>query len=90
MLDNDGRLGAMSQGSDGKAKAGADNRAPHRPDAPLPGSGPLPTAARSAPPSRAASEGDVADFVRRVKELGPGTVAGRGRLMFAMDAIIHF
>jgi len=73
----------MSQGSDGKQKAGTDSRAP---DASAAGSGPLPTAARQAPPSRAASDGDVADFVRRVKELGPRTAAGRGRLMFAMDA----
>ena len=29
---------------------------------------------------------DVAEFVRRMKELAPRTAAGRGRLVFAMDA----
>jgi hypothetical protein len=78
----------MSEGSDGKEKAGPDSRAPHRPDASAPGSAPLSTrtAAHPTPPSPASREGEVANFVRRVKELGPNTGAGRGRLVFAMDA----
>ena len=78
----------MSEGSDGKEKTGPEGRTPHRPDASAPGSPPLPTrtAAQPAPPSPASGEGEVADFVRRVKALGPHTGAGRGRLVFAMDA----
>jgi hypothetical protein len=68
---------------DGKDKAGADAQGTERPDAA--GSGPLPAAARGGPPSTA-QDRDVADFVRRVKELGPRPAAGRGRLIFAMDA----
>ena len=34
----------------------------------------------------AAADADVAEFVRRMKELGPRTATGRGRLVFAMDA----
>jgi len=45
-----------------------------------------PSTARQAPPDRALRDREVADFVRRVKELGPRTAAGRGRLIFAMDA----
>ncbi len=36
--------------------------------------------------SKPAAEADVADFVRRMKALGPRTGSGRGRLVFAMDA----
>ena len=43
-------------------------------------SGKLPAEARQAPLARAATDADVADFVRRMKELGPQTAAGRGRL----------
>ncbi len=32
------------------------------------------------------SEGEVADFVRRMKDLAPATAMARGRLAFAMDA----
>ena len=43
------------------------------------------TDARGTPSARA-SDADVADFVRRIKELAPATTVGRGRLIFAMDA----
>jgi hypothetical protein len=38
------------------------------------------------PAARASSSGEVADFLRRVKTLAPQAAAGRGRLIFAMDA----
>jgi hypothetical protein len=42
---------------------------------------------RSPAPAPAASSAEVADFVAKVKALGPAaTAAGRGRLLFAMDA----
>jgi hypothetical protein len=44
-----------------------------------------PGAAPTTPATRA-TEAEVADFVRRIKELAPATTPGRGRLMFAMDA----
>jgi len=34
----------------------------------------------------AAAQAEVAEFVRRMKQLGPRTATGRGRLVFAMDA----
>ena len=43
-------------------------------------------ARRGRPRCQATADADVADFVRRVKELAPQTAAGRGRLIFAMDA----
>lgn len=46
---------------------------------------PLDTRAGQAP-IRAASDADVADFVARIKTMSPATEAGRGRLIFAMDA----
>ena len=46
----------------------------------------VPAEARQKPPAQAASDADVADFVRRMKSLTPQTVAGCGRLIFAMDA----
>ena len=55
----------------------------------VPSAGKTPPAdARSsnAPAARGSSDADVADFVRRIKELAPATAAGRGRLLFAMDA----
>jgi hypothetical protein len=48
--------------------------------------GTLPSEARKNPPARAGSDAEVADFVRRMKELGPRVGVGRGRLVFAMDA----
>jgi hypothetical protein len=47
---------------------------------------PAPAGAGHAPPAPASSDAEVAEFVRRMKALGPGTAAGRGRLVFAMDA----
>ena len=37
-------------------------------------------------PATTASDGDVAEFVKRMKSLAPRTAAGHGRLIFAMDA----
>jgi hypothetical protein len=37
-------------------------------------------------PASKASDAEVADFVRRMKELAPASATGRGRLIFAMDA----
>jgi hypothetical protein len=48
--------------------------------------GGVPSEARPATPARVTSEAEVADFVRRMKELAPLAAAGRGRLAFAMDA----
>ncbi len=38
------------------------------------------------PAAGASSSGQIADFVKRMKELGARTTVGRGRLIFAMDA----
>jgi hypothetical protein len=46
----------------------------------------VPSETRKSPPARASSDAEVADFVRRMKELGPRAGVGRGRLVFAMDA----
>jgi hypothetical protein len=48
--------------------------------------GAVPADARQRPVAPSASDRDVADFVRRMKALGAATAAGRGRLVFAMDA----
>jgi hypothetical protein len=45
-----------------------------------------PTEARDRPVAGRPGDGDVAEFVRRMKELAPRTGSGRGRLVFAMDA----
>ena len=71
----------MSNGND-KTKFGT--RTTGVPDAAA--TGKLPTEAPQAPVASAAADADVADFVRRMKELGPLTATGRGRLVFAMDA----
>lgn len=42
--------------------------------------------AARAPAPAAASHSEVADFIAKVKALGPATGAARGRLLFAMDA----
>jgi hypothetical protein len=41
---------------------------------------------RRTPVAKPASEAEVADFVAKVKAMGPAVGQGRGRLMFAMDA----
>ena len=38
------------------------------------------------PARERSSDADVADFIAKVKSLAPATAAGRGRLIFAMDA----
>ena len=48
--------------------------------------GSVPADARPMPPARMASDAEVADFVRRMKDLAPRAGLGRGRLIFAMDA----
>ncbi|WP_295557145.1 VWA domain-containing protein [uncultured Hyphomicrobium sp.] len=53
------------------------------------GTTPTPTPAgqrAGAPASSAASSAEVADFVAKVKALGPAATGTRGRLLFAMDA----
>jgi hypothetical protein len=50
------------------------------------GKGEVASAEARGTPSARASDADVADFVRRIKELAPATTVGRGRLIFAMDA----
>ena len=42
--------------------------------------------ARQTPPAGHSTSSEVADFLRNVKTLAPQTGAGRGRLIFAMDA----
>jgi hypothetical protein len=69
--------------SGGKEKAEKNPWTSDRPDGPP--TAPLAPEGRQAP-ARAAPDRDVADFVRRVKELVPRAGAGRGRLIFAMDA----
>ena len=70
-----------------------DDRKPSR-TSPTPST---PAAANSAPSDQAldargeplpanASEGEVADFIARMKTLAPAQTQGRGRLIFAMDA----
>jgi hypothetical protein len=49
-------------------------------------SGRVPASPRTDKTPIVSSGAEVADFVRRVKDLAPTTAAGRGRLVFAMDA----
>lgn len=44
------------------------------------------TRGETPPASAPSTEGDVADFLRRMQEIAPATTIGRGRLVFAMDA----
>jgi hypothetical protein len=46
----------------------------------------VPSGAPRNAPATGSSAADVADFVRRMKEMAPATGNGRGRLIFAMDA----
>ena len=64
-------------------KTRTDVRAP---EAAASGKGEVSPKADAKVPSARASEAEVADFVRRMKELAPVTTTGRGRLIFAMDA----
>lgn len=63
-------------------------RAPGRSPTGAPASGGVPrTSARAEAPTPAPSSSAAVDaFLARVKELAPQTTAGRGRLVFAMDA----
>src|SRR5438128_2279863 len=72
--------------NDRKGKSGTDTRAPDRPDVSATASSKLPSGTRQAPLAHSSTDADVADFVRRMKELGPQVGVGRGRLVFAMDA----
>ena len=72
--------------SDGKGKAKTDTRPADAPNAAGATTGKLPSQSRQGPVVSAAADADVAEFVRRMKELGPRTTTGRGRLVFAMDA----
>src|SRR5256714_10460932 len=72
--------------SDGKDKASTDTRAPDRPGVSATAPSKVPSEVRKAPLARCSTDADVADFVRRMKELGPQVAMGRGRLIFAMDA----
>jgi hypothetical protein len=46
----------------------------------------VPSASGATVPAPASTASDVADFVAKVKALGPAKGPGRGRLIFAMDA----
>jgi hypothetical protein len=72
--------------SDGKGKAKTDTRPADVPNAAGAATGKLPSQPRQGPVVSAAADADVAEFVRRMKELGPRATTGRGRLVFAMDA----
>ena len=52
----------------------------------VPGDAKVPSSARRSAPTTGSSAAEVADFVRRMKEMAPATATGRGRLVFAMDA----
>jgi len=49
-------------------------------------SGAVPSASSPSQTPQKSSSGDVDEFLARVKTLAPATTAGRGRLVFAMDA----
>jgi hypothetical protein len=53
---------------------------------PTPRPGQVPATDREGKAPSVSSSAEVADFVRRVQDLAPSTAAGRGRLVFAMDA----
>jgi hypothetical protein len=72
--------------SNGKDNEKAGNRPADTQRAPVAAPGQVPTEPRQGPLADRASGADVADFVRRMKELAPRTATGRGRLVFAMDA----
>jgi len=72
--------------SDGKGKTKTGTRPADVPTAAAPGPGKLPSETRHGEVAGTAGDADVAEFVRRMKELGPRTATGRGRLLFAMDA----
>jgi len=73
----------MSNDKDKTKTNGWSRRAP---GTATPASAKTPAEARQGPVAGRSAEADVADFVRRMKDLAPQTAAGRGRLIFAMDA----
>jgi hypothetical protein len=68
----------MAGGTKGKPDTRAEVASPARGAA-------VPAGAEGRTPAPA-TDAEVADFVRRMQTLGPRTGAGRGRLVFAMDA----
>lgn len=72
--------------SDDKNKAKTDTRPTDVPGTTAATPGKLPSESRQGPLAHSSSDADVADFVRRLKDLGTTTTTGRGRLIFAMDA----
>jgi len=77
----------MSSGKDkGKVDVGAPARGPVVDPGQASNPAKVPSETGRQVPAQAASDAEVADFVRRMKELGPRTGTGRGRLLFAMDA----
>jgi hypothetical protein len=70
--------------SGGKDKTRTDTRPADMPIAAA--SGKLPSEQRPGAVAATSADAEVAEFVRRIKELGPRTATGRGRLVFAMDA----
>lgn len=71
---------------DKKTKPGMETRAADKPAGGGGASANLPAEPPRNAPTHASSQADVADFVRRMKELGPRAGQGNGRLIFAMDA----
>jgi hypothetical protein len=53
---------------------------------PPPGAGAIAPKSKDAPVANTPADSAVADFVAKIKALGPAAGAGRGRLIFAMDA----
>src|SRR5690348_16380598 len=76
---------ATAMGS-GKDKTKTDVGAPSRAASADAAHGKVPSQTGQKPPARATSDAEVADFVRRMKQLGPRIGTGNGRLLFAMDA----
>lgn len=71
---------------DKRDKPGTETRAADKPAAAAPASGKLPSDPARKAPASASSDADVADFVRRMRQLGQQAAQGNGRLIFAMDA----
>jgi hypothetical protein len=67
-------------------KPSTERRGSKAPASATAASGKPPAKPSGSAPAQASSATDVADFVRRMKELGPGMAQGNGRLVFAMDA----
>jgi len=72
----------MSDGKDRKA----GTKSPDAPELASARSAGLPADGAQGALRAPAGDAEVAEFVRRMKEMAPATAAGRGRLVFAMDA----